>query len=151
MPLILKGKCKKPAGRSLNLAMNSWFSCILRSEKIILELTLFSIRVWYFSPTDKGEAERFLTMEHVNFTITTTQGWEKQCKEWANANKAFEVRGIKSQDFEFCQNFCAHHQYRYKYKMCDGELVAVFTPISVKQSATWSCFACRNTGFATNR
>jgi hypothetical protein len=75
-------------------------------------------------------------MEHVNFTIITTQGWEKQCEEWANANEPFEVRGVEPRDFEFCKNFCAHHKYRYKYKMRNEELVAVFTPISVKQSAT---------------
>jgi hypothetical protein len=71
-----------------------------------------------------------LTMDPVNFINTRSEGWEKKCEEWAQAKKPFEVRGIESQHFKFCHEFCAQYQYQYEFQIRDGQYVVTFIPAS---------------------
>jgi hypothetical protein len=68
-------------------------------------------------------------MDEVGFITTATDDWVQQCGAFANANQVFEIRGIRSFHFDFIQDLCKRHDYRFKYGMREDELFAVLMPL----------------------
>jgi hypothetical protein len=51
----------------------------------------------------------------MNFTMTKTKEWQKQCWEWAKAREPFELREVKTEHLSFCKILSATYQGKCQF------------------------------------
>jgi hypothetical protein len=78
---------------------------------------------------EKEWNEGGLMNETAKFTTTRTDGWQKICRQWAEAGEAFELHGVGAGQLAFCKELCEEHGYECRYESHNSLSAAVFVPM----------------------